>query len=140
MVEPWRRTASNFAVMAMRSARSGGVVAAMGRRPVCTRTAPMPTASTSTATIPSRNFTSDLQDVHQLLDRGRGLVERGPLGVGELDLPDLLDALGPELRGHPHVQAVDAELAFQVAAGGQDLVLVLQDGVHHLRGGGRRRV
>ena len=37
---PLRRTASNFAVMAMRSTRSAGVVAAMGRRPVCTRKAP----------------------------------------------------------------------------------------------------
>jgi hypothetical protein len=69
---------------------------------------------------------SDLEDVHQLLDRRRGLLEGGALGVGELDLPDLLDALGPQLGGHPDVEVVDPELAFQVAAGGQDLVLVLQ--------------
>src|SRR6185369_12081150 len=128
--------------MAMRSTRSAGVVAATGRRPLCTKNAPRPPATRSTTRIASKNLAtvSDLEHVHELLHCRRRLVQGGALGVGELDVPDLLDPLGSELGGHAHVQALDAELALQVAAAGQDLVLVLQYRVHHLRGGGGWRV
>src|SRR5687768_760628 len=54
---------------------------------------------------------SDLDDVHQLLDAARGLVEGRLFFRGELDLNDLLHAPGAQFRGHADEQVVDAVLA-----------------------------
>ena len=66
---------------------------------------------------------SQLQGLHEFLDGGGGFLQRRLLGIGELDLPDLLDPLGPELGGDANVQVADPELALEVAAAGRILCL-----------------
>jgi hypothetical protein len=82
--------------------------------------------------------------LHQGLDadhvakflHGRGaLFEGGIFFGGELDLDDLLDAAGAELARHADEHAVDPVLALEEGGAGQDLLLVLEDGLDHLRGG-----
>src|SRR6185369_17809515 len=100
------------------------------------------TASTIAETWISRmGAWLELQLVDQLAYRGGRLVEGGLFVGVELDLDDLLDAPAAELDRHTDVEPLGAVLAVQVGRAGQDLLLVLEDRLHHLhRGGGRRGV
>ena len=62
-----------------------------------------------------------------------GLPQRFLLGVVQLDLEDLLDALSAELHGDAHVEAVDPVLALEVGGAGQHTLLVEHHRVDHLR-------
>src|SRR5215472_1916841 len=55
-------------------------------------------------------------------------------------LDDLFQAVGAELARHAHEQVFDPVLALQVDGAGQDLFLVFQNRLDHLRGRGGRRV
>jgi hypothetical protein len=64
------------------------------------------------------------------------LFFRGGVFFGrELDLDDFLQAGGAQLAGNADVVAVDAVLAFEIGRAGQNLLLVLEDGLDHLDGG-----
>src|ERR1041384_3096502 len=81
----------------------------------------------------------EFQLVDELADRGGRLVEGGLLVLLQLDLDDLLDPVAPELDRPPDVEALGPLRPVQVRGAGQDLLLVLEDRLHHLpRGGGRR--
>src|SRR4029453_13724898 len=86
---------------------------------------------------PLTRLALQFQLVHQLADGAGGLVEGGLLLSGELDLDDLLDAAPAELHGHANIEPADAVLTVQVGRAGQDLLLVLQDGLDHLHRGRR---
>ena len=62
------------------------------------------------------------------------LLKRGLLVGGQLDLDDLLDAVGAQLHGHADEQVVDAVLALQEHRARHDLLLILQDRLDHQRG------
>src|ERR1035437_6242115 len=88
------------------------------------------------------NLKTDLHPdhAHQLLHRVGALLQGGLLFRGQLDLDDLLDAVRAQLAGHANEQAVDTVLAFEIGGARHDLLLVLKDGLNHLRDCGRRRV
>ena len=67
-------------------------------------------------------------------------LQRGVLFRRQLDLDDLLDAARAELDRHADEQIADAVLALQEHRARQDLLLVLQDGLDHLRRRRARRV
>src|SRR3954464_5193919 len=74
--------------------------------------------------------------LHQFLHSIGALLQRRLLLAGQFDLDDLLQAASAKLAGNADEQAVDAVLALQVCGARQDLLLILEDGFHHL---GRRR-
>src|SRR4026207_239114 len=82
----------------------------------------------------------ELQLLDELAYRRRRLVEGGLLLGGELDLDDLLDAGPAELDRHAHVEPLGPVLAVEIGGAGQDLLLVLEDGLDHLHRGGGGRV
>src|SRR5271166_4631698 len=72
---------------------------------------------------------------------GRGaLVECRFLFGSEFDLDDLLDPLGTEFYRHADKESVDAVLSVEIGGAGENLFLVLEDGLDHLGSGGRRGV
>src|SRR5262245_37797313 len=78
-----------------------------------------------------REFTLLFLDRARRGDEGRRLV-----GL-ELDLVDLLDSRRAEPHGDPDEASRDPVLALQIGRAREDLLLVLEDRVHHLDG--RRR-
>src|ERR1700693_952004 len=76
-------------------------------------------------------------DGHQFLDRCDAFVERSLLFGGELDLDNLLDALGAEFYRHTHIKALDSVFPFEIGGAGKNLLLVLEDGLDHFGDGGR---
>src|SRR4051812_30718613 len=97
-------------------------------------------AGTSAPAFPSETR-SEVGDVRLLGPDGLGgLLEPGDLGVGELVLDDLLDALRADLGLDAQVDAGDAVLAVDPRAHRQDLAGVLDDGLGHAGRGGRRGV
>src|SRR5215468_1266115 len=67
-------------------------------------------------------------------------LQRSLLFGGEFDLDDLFQALGSELARHADEEVLDPIFALKVDGARQDLLLVLENGLHHFRGRGRRRV
>src|SRR5664279_5942498 len=63
---------------------------------------------------------------HQLLHRVGALLQGGLLFWRQLDLDDLLNAVGAQLAGHANEQAVDTVLAFEIGRARHDLLLVLE--------------
>src|SRR6185437_6750593 len=82
----------------------------------------------------------DADDAAELFHCIRGLVEGGLLFGRELDLDDLLEALGTKFARNADVEAADAVLALKIGGAGEDLLLVLEDGFNHLDCGSRRSV
>ena len=80
-----------------------------------------------------RTSTSSCTDAGAL--REHGLF----LGI-ELHLVDLLDAIAPQLHRHADEQPVDSVLAFEQRRAGQNLLLVLQNRLHHLDRRRRRSI
>src|SRR3972149_3763780 len=81
--------------------------------------------------------------VDQLAHGGGGAVERGLLGLGQLDLDDLFDALPAQLDRHAHEEALGAVLALQQRGAGEHGLRVAEDGAgppgpRGGRGGGGR--
>ena len=75
----------------------------------------------------------------QPLHRLHRLLEHRPLRRIEVDLDDLLDAVGADHHRHADVHALHAVLAVEVGGAGQHAALVLEVALGHLdRGGGRR--
>src|SRR5262249_23886529 len=102
------------------------------------------TASVTALTWMSRTLMCSPASELQLLDQlthGRGGLVEGRLLVGrERDLDDLLDAAAPELHRHPDVKSLRPVLPFEIRGAGKDLLLVLENRLHHLDGGGGGRV
>src|SRR5258708_19678487 len=94
----------------MRSGRAG---TACAPRPVRSRS-PAGTALGSAGPGQKPRIPGDvgleLQDVHELLDRGRGAVERRPLALRELDLPALLHPPRSHLPADPALEPLDPDL------------------------------
>src|ERR1035441_5292788 len=88
------------------------------------------------------NSKTDLHpdDAHQFLHRVGALLQGGLLFRGQLDLDDLLDAVRAPLARYADEQPVDTVFAFEIGGARHDLLLVLEDGLNHLRDRGRRRV
>jgi hypothetical protein len=83
---------------------------------------------------------SHLDDVDQLLDRGRRFLE-GRVFVGrELDLHDLLETARPQLARHADEQVAHAVLALQINGARNDLLLVEQNRFDHVDDRGARRI
>src|SRR5215469_14964615 len=76
----------------------------------------------------------------KLFDGVSGFVEGRLLFGRELDLDDLLEALGAELARNADVEAVDTVLALEVGGAGENLFLVLEDSFDHLNRGRRGSV
>src|SRR4051812_20596131 len=84
---------------------------------------------------------SEVGDVRLLgPDRLRGLLQTGQLRLGEVALDDLLDAFAADLGLDAEVHTVDAVLAVDPGTHRDDRTRVLDDGLGHAGGGGRRRV
>src|SRR2546426_12834183 len=75
-----------------------------------------------------------------LTHRRRGLLEGRLLVRGELDLDHLLDARATELHRNADVEPSDSVLPVEIGGAGQDLLLVLDNRLHHLNGRRRRGV
>src|SRR5918992_3284206 len=75
-------------------------------------------------------------DVGEFLDRACGFLECRILFRRQLDLDDLLDAAGAQLDRHADEEIVDPVLPFEEHGAGDDLLLVLEDDLDHLGGGG----
>src|ERR671918_1385694 len=104
---------------------------------------PIPADAPQTIAVrPSRwrSTSFPLQDAHDLADR-RGRRPYHLLLLGrQLQLDDLLDPSGAQLRGHAHVEASDPVLALEVRGARQHALLVEADGVDHLGRRGARRI
>src|ERR1035441_10171121 len=66
--------------------------------------------------------------------------QRGIFFGSELDLHDLLDAMGAQFAEDADKVSADAVLAFKVSRARQDLLLVLENGFSHLHRARRRRI
>src|SRR5919201_3623382 len=75
---------------------------------------------------------SELQLVDQFANGGDGVLEGRLLLGRQLDFDDLLHAASVQRHRHPDVEALHPVLAGEVSRTGQDLLLVLEDGLHHL--------
>src|SRR3990170_27610 len=78
--------------------------------------------------------------VDQLAHGGGGAVERGLLGLGQLDLDDAFHTPAAQLHGHADEEALGAVLALEERGAGKDGLRVAEDGADHLGHGGGRRV
>src|SRR5215207_6452738 len=76
----------------------------------------------------------------QALHRLHRLDEHLPLRGIEVDLDDLLHAVGADHHGNADVHALDAVLAVEEGGAGQHAALVLEVALGHLDGGGGRRI
>src|SRR6185369_8741065 len=89
----------------------------------------------------ARQMRSDLgAGVDQALHGVDRLLEHRPLRRIEVDLDDLLDAIGTNHYGHAHIHALHAVFAVEVGGAGEHAALVLEVALGHLDGGGRGRV
>ena len=84
-----------------------------------------------------RDLGAGLDQALHGLDR---LLEHLPLGSIEIDLDDLLDAIGADHHRHAHIHALHAVFAVEVGGAGQHAALVLEIALGHLDGGGGGRV
>src|ERR1700722_3043739 len=94
-------------------------------------------SSTSTVTIArTEQQHSDPNHPAQLLNRRRALIEPDLLFRSQLDLNNLLNPLRAQLHRYADVEAVDPILTLQIRGARQNLLLVLENSLNHLR---RRR-